>query len=172
MTMPSNTSRQRQRLERAREGGDRWPRTEPADAPANAQNRRAGDKPKIDIFSCRQMECAVVSRALQPARNQISEARDRDRPGKHKGEARIEFALNVEEAAHARRIEHSRKRKAEAEDRASDERRQNPSRGHGTPNAFIEAAVIIPAMRKVATAAIDRGERRARPGDAAIEEEI
>ena len=104
----------------------------------------------------------------QTPRDQSAGARNRHRPGEHKCKTRVEMTGNVEKTAHPRGIEHARKRKAEAEDHAREERHENSRQNmdHGLvklPSGSSRATVIIPKARKVATATIDLRESRARP---------
>src|SRR5690606_21249773 len=84
---------------------------------------------------------------------------------KHKGKARVPITTgNIQEAGHARWIDHARQRKAETEDRTRNQR-------HGQTricrlfhnNAPEMLATTMPVMRKVSVAAIERLENRAMP---------
>ena len=110
------------RHESKRKGGDRWPWAKSAHAPANAKDCRAGNELSrrclvlpADETCCRGADGAAAARSKYPA------ARNRHRPGEHKCKTRVEMTGNVEKTAHPRRIEHARKRKAEAEDHAGEQ---------------------------------------------------
>jgi hypothetical protein len=84
------------------------PAQSPLMPPANPEDRRAGNQG--------QNRCLV---------SQADEARNRHRSGEHKCQTGIELTGNVEKTEHPGWIEHARKRKAEAEDHARSERREN-----------------------------------------------
>src|SRR6185295_1706280 len=128
-------------------------------APADAEQRHAGDQARVDLRRRRPVKPLGGDRP-RAVLDQAEQRRvDRDRADHDERERWIPRAADVEEAGDLGRDRHPAEDQAEGEQRA----------GHGGDGeldhawAPTSATVIAAVIMKVATAAIDRGDSRARP---------
>src|SRR3546814_145305 len=110
------------------------------------------------------MEAVVKSGMAHSLHHLHADERDDDGAAEDEGKARIPGAEDVEEALDASRVQHSGEGQAKAEDDAGGESGSElvdvPVH---SPKPRRTVTATAPEVRNVATATIDRGDRRARP---------
>ena len=146
---------------------------QPAEPPADAEQRRAGDQGRVEIAACREVERRVEPRgAAAPQHQPVQQGVGDHPPAHHERQARVPPTGDVEEADHLRGLGHARDQQARAEQRAAhrgEHQRHDLAaaaadrggRDHDTPPAIT--AVITPVVMKVATATSERADIRDRP---------
>jgi len=123
------------------------------------RRRRAALRRSAGRLGCRSSRPAPDAAAGVGRRSQ---RRDPDRAAEHEREARVPCPCDVQETLDPHRIEHARQRQADAEQQA---RQQCHGGFQGAPGRTwrTRKTVAIANAMNVATAAIDRGDRRASP---------
>ena len=117
------------RRRRRREIGDRRARTEPDQAPADAEQRGSREQRPVDVPSGRPGGSVGEKRACAAPCQHEPRHRDRECRGHHDHQCRIPSAFrnrqHVEEAENARRVGHARDDKTEPEDQSAEKCRED-----------------------------------------------
>src|SRR4051812_16562559 len=135
------------------------------ESPADAEDDAAGDEPRIDVASLRQLQRAAQEAAAASARETESEKADQHRAAHDQSERRIPVAGDIEKADDLAGIRHARKDEADAEHEPGEEcseraRRQARDAAH---------AMAAGAARAVARADADGETRDDQRGEAGFD---
>src|SRR5262249_12074383 len=150
--------RDRERPVAHAEPRDRRTGTNPAEAPAHAEQCRAADR-ALRHLGRMHAESVTQERLLHHARREVvGDERDHDRAAEHQQQAHV---VPEEEREHHLGLHHGRKREAEAEERPGSEHERERARPHA--KARTRRAVIIAVARNVTTERIDGGWSEAIP---------
>src|SRR6056297_669195 len=100
---------------------DSRPRTEPGNAPADAEYRRATDQPRVDIASRGQLEPLFDHRFITPQYETIADKGGHQRAAHHEDQARVPCSGDIEEIEYLGRVDHTRYGDPNAKDQADEE---------------------------------------------------
>src|SRR5690606_20142356 len=110
------------------------------------------------------MKAAVESRVAHAPHHLHPDEGNDHGASEDQGQAWLPSSEDIEKALSAGGVQHARQREAEAEDDTGSERYGGlEGIQDGRPSPLMTEPATTPLVRKVATAAIDRGDRRASP---------